>query len=111
VTRRITTYLRTGLEIPDASEITDLALRLKRDDGVVLYLNGVEVYRSNMPEGADTATTLASTYAADDGQTWLSAQLPVSGLVDGTNTLAVSLHQDRRASLDLSFDLELTAWR
>ena len=32
-----------------------------RDDGAVVYLNGTEVFRSNMPTGTITYTTLAST--------------------------------------------------
>jgi hypothetical protein len=110
-TRRIVTYLRATFDIPKASDVTSLPMRIKRDDGVVVYVNGTEAYRSNMPSGPVTATTLATTYAPDDGQTWLSATLPRNLLVDGANTIAVSLHQDRRESLDLSFDMELTAVR
>ena len=32
-----------------------------RDDGVVVYLNGTEVFRSNLPTGTIAYTTLAST--------------------------------------------------
>ena len=42
-TRRITTYLRSEFTVADRSAVTDLAMRLKRDDGVVIYLNGHEV--------------------------------------------------------------------
>ena len=36
-------------------------LRLLRDDGAVVYLNGAEVFRSNMPAGTIAYRTLAST--------------------------------------------------
>jgi hypothetical protein len=57
--RYITTYFRHSFNVTDASNITDLTLWLLRDDGAV-YLNGTEVFRSNMPSGTITYTTLAS---------------------------------------------------
>ena len=86
-------------------------MRLKRDDGVVIYLNGREVYRDLMPTGVITAETLSTTWAPDDGQTWQSASLPTSELVNGRNVIAVEIHQNARGSLDISFDMELQAQR
>src|SRR5690349_7632988 len=48
----ITTYFRRGFEVSDTSLFRSLKLRLVRDDGAVVYLNAVEVLRSNMPTGA-----------------------------------------------------------
>ena len=109
VTRRITTYLRTDFVLADASAVTSLPMRIKRDDGVIVYLNGTEVYRDLMPAGAVTSETLAKTYAPDDGQKWITATLPKDALVSGKNVLAVEIHQNARSSLDLSFDMELSA--
>ena len=107
VTRRITTYFRGDFTVDSAADIKQLAMKLKRDDGIIIYLNGVEVYRELMPAGDVTADTLASTFAPDDGQNWLSRTLPTSALVDGKNTITVEIHQNLRSSLDLSFDLDL----
>src|SRR5439155_23953878 len=57
----ITTYFRKSFSISDPSQISALTLRLLRDDGAVVYLNGTEVYRNNMPSGTIAYTTLAST--------------------------------------------------
>ena len=47
----ITTYFRKTFDVADASKVKSLALRLLRDDGAVLYLNGQEVVRDNMDAG------------------------------------------------------------
>lgn len=104
----ITTYFRHAFNVTNPAAFTSLNLQLKRDDGAVVYLNGAEVYRSNMPTGAVSSTTLASSAASDDGATWLSASLSSSLLVSGTNVLAVEIHQNAGTSSDISFDLSLS---
>ena len=85
-------------------------MRLLRDDGAVVYLNGVEVYRSNMPTGTIGHTTRASSPSATPRSwTWLTALLNPALLVAGDNVIAVEIHQDSPTSSDISFDLELTA--
>src|SRR5262245_42743217 len=44
-------YFRTTFPIADASSVTNLRVRLKRDDGAIVYINGVEMIRDNMPAG------------------------------------------------------------
>src|SRR5215211_7976269 len=56
----ITTYFRRSFNVADAGAFASLTLRLLRDDGAVIYLNGAEVWRSNMPAGAVGSGTLAS---------------------------------------------------
>jgi Bacterial Ig domain/Calcineurin-like phosphoesterase/Purple acid Phosphatase, N-terminal domain len=106
--KHITTYFRRSFSVVDPAAFTALNLRLKRDDGVVVYLNGTEVHRDNLPAGSISSTTLASTTAADDGATWQAVTLASTGLVAGINVLAVEIHQAARDSSDISFDLELT---
>ena len=47
-----TSYFRHSFTVPNPASVPALTLRFVRDDGVVIYLNGVEVTRSNMPAGA-----------------------------------------------------------
>src|SRR6185436_2597454 len=56
----VTTYFRRTFDITNAARFTNLIINLLRDDGAVVYLNGVEAFRQNMPSGAITYTTLAS---------------------------------------------------
>lgn len=103
----VTTYFRKSITIANPSSHSNFTLNVKRDDGIVVYLNGVEVYRNNMPAGAIAHATLASGAASDDGDGIQSATIPVASFVTGTNVLAVEVHQNDVASTDLSFDLEL----
>jgi hypothetical protein len=106
----ITTYFRHRFAVADPSTIATLTLRVLRDDGAVVYLNGVEVWRSNMPSGAIDYRTLASSAigGADENVFHETAVTPTL-LVAGDNVLAVEIHQANATSSDLSFDLELTA--
>lgn len=102
----ITYYFRHSFTFSGTTDGMDLILQLKRDDGAVVYLNGTEVVRSNMPAGTITSTTLASV-AGDDGQDFHEFKLDIDELADGANTLAVEVHQSSTTSSDVSFDLSL----
>ena len=106
----ITTYFRRHFSIANASLVNSLVLRLMRDDGAVVYLNGIEAYRANMPGGTVTYTTLASTTVGGADETsFFSTSLSPALLVNGDNVIAVELHQANVTSSDASFDLELVA--
>jgi len=106
----VTTYFRRAFNVGDPAAFTALTLELLRDDGAVVYLNGNEVWRSNMPAGAVTAATLAAALVSGTAEsTFVSTALDPALLVAGTNVLAVEIHQDSPGSSDLSFDLRLTA--
>ncbi len=105
----ITTYFRHTFTAVNAAAFTDLALRLLRDDGAVVYLNGVEVARQNMPSQTITYTTVASSaVGSTDETTYFPVSIDPANLVEGNNLLAVEIHQNVGSSTDLSFDLELT---
>ena len=104
--RYITTYFRRSFVVETPSSFTNLLLEVLRDDGAIVYLNGVEAQRFNMAAGTVTYTTLTSN-AADDGTNWWPATISASLLVPGTNVLAVEIHQTTVSSSDISFDLEL----
>lgn len=108
VTKFITYYFRKTFTVTDASQVLALAINLLRDDGAVVYLNGVEVARSNMPAGViDYLTNSSTTISGTDETTYLPFTLPASALVTGSNVIAVELHQRDNASSDLSFDMDL----
>lgn len=110
--RFITTYFRRAFVLTDPASFTNLFLRLLRDDGAVVYLNGAEVFRSNMPTGAITFSTRALVAVANNAETqFVSQALSPALLQSGTNLLAVEVHQVNPTSTDVSFDLELTAER
>src|SRR5215207_6162856 len=98
----ITTYFRRAFSVTNAAAFNALTLRLMRDDGAVVYLNGVEVWRSNMPAGTVGFLTTASVaIAGADESTFVQMTLSPSLLVNGTNALAVELHQSGGTSSDI----------
>lgn len=111
--RFITTWFRRSFTVPAAAAVNGLTMRFLRDDGIVVHLNGFEVWRDNMGTGAVTAATPATTSISAPAESQFTAvTLPASALtrlVDGTNLLAVEIHQQAADSSDISFDLELTA--
>lgn len=103
-------YFRGEIEISDISRFSDFKIGLLRDDGAVIYINGAEVLRDNMPEGLIEMNTFASSFAGnEDESTYFSFPLSSSYFQTGTNTIAIEIHQNSLTSSDLKFDLELTA--
>lgn len=101
-----TTYFRTSFNLnalPTANQ--DVVIKLKRDDGAVVYLNGQEVIRDNMP-ATSTYTTFASSNTSNENDFRVHT-IPAANLQVGTNTIAVEVHQCDLSSSDLSFDLQV----
>ncbi len=106
----VTTYFRHAFTVTDPAAFAGLTLELTRDDGAVVFLNGVEVFRSNMPAGAIAHTTLASSAIGGTAEsTFYSTTVNPALLVAGGNVLAAEVHQANGTSSDVSFDLRLSA--
>jgi len=107
-----TTYFRHVFYIEDASDFTELSLGIVRDDGAVVYINGVEATpRINMPGGNINYLTWASgsgvPVGGADESTFYMYDIDPDLLADGLNIIAVEIHQVSGTSSDISFDLEL----
>ena len=107
-----TTYFRHNFTLaeelpPDAA----FTLNLLRDDGAIIYVNGVEILRDNMPGGTIGYGTYSSSTIGDTAQTTYNDHYPdiARHLHAGVNTIAVEIHQCNKDSTDLYFDLDLTA--
>ena len=106
--KHITTYFRRAFTVASPGLYTNLALGVLRDDAAAVYLNGVEVYRGNLPGGALAAATLASGAAsAADETNYFRASLSPALLAAGTNVLAVEVHLGASNSPAMGFDLFL----
>ncbi|MFB0515811.1 MAG: T9SS type A sorting domain-containing protein, partial [Candidatus Neomarinimicrobiota bacterium] len=94
--------------VTDASQYSFLAWDAWKDDGVVVYLNGTEVLRGNMPTG----TISYDSYAVGSEHSHVTLETDASLLVDGENVVAVSLHnKDSDVTGDRSLDLHLVGKR
>jgi hypothetical protein len=105
----ITSYFRKSFNITNIAAIKKMDVRIKRDDGIVIYVNGTQIYRDNMPTGTIAYNTFSVTNAPDDGNTFLDYFIPLNYFVQGNNNISVELHQVSLTSSDLSFDFELIA--
>jgi predicted alpha-1,2-mannosidase len=104
-----TYYFRKSFEVSELSLVADLHLALRRDDGAVVYINGVEVIRDNMPTGDIAYSTYAiNALSGDDEINYVDYYLATDYLVEGSNVVAVEIHQSNASSSDVSFDLQLT---
>jgi hypothetical protein len=105
----VTYYFRKAFTFGADPARASLVLNAAIDDGAVIYLNGVEIHRINMPGGAVTHTTLAANPIANATFSGV-IELPGSALVHGTNILAVEVHQAAATDdPDMVFGLELFA--
>jgi hypothetical protein len=102
----ITTYFRKSINIADTAYLRSAIINLLVDDGAVIYVNGTEATRFNMPAGAITYSTVASSAANENVYVELSINPAL--FIPGDNTVAVEIHQNYAASSDLSFDMDLT---
>lgn len=102
-------YFRHEFQIADKDALGQLRVQLIRDDGAIVYLNGVEVVRDNMPAGPVNHQTWATSpeVAGEAERTWYSHLISKEALRNGRNVLAVRVHQQRAASSDVSFNLRL----
>lgn len=106
----VTYYFRRTINLDDASGVASLKLSVMRDDGVIVYLNGTEVFRDNLPTGDVTFQTYASTpIGGADESTYHDKDVDPALLKTGKNVIAVEMHQANASSSDISFDFELSA--
>ncbi len=105
-----TYYFRKNFDISDISLFDSFEIGLLRDDGAVVYINGSEVIRDNMPSGDIGHDTFASDFVGnEDETTFFMFQVENSYFVSGLNTIAVEVHQNSLSSSDVKFDLMMNA--
>ena len=109
--RYITTYFRDSFVLPGNVTITNLNFRLTRVDGAVVWLNGQEAFRTNLPAGPITYTNLALQAVipirAGTPYIFYPTNIAVSNLPAGTNLVAVEIHLYATNRTALGFDMEL----
>jgi hypothetical protein len=101
----ITTYFRKTVNIIDTTNLKLAKLTLLADDGAVIYVNGIEAARFNMPVGIITYTTLASSASTEN--VYVEYSINPKLFKPGANVIAVEIHQNNVTSSDLSFDMDL----
>ena len=105
-------WFRQQFTITDASALSQVAVTTRADDGVVVYVNGIEIGRKKLPTGTLASTSYATaaprTSIATATANAVTFPVPTTALRDGPNVITASTHLNYRSTADLSFDLVMT---
>jgi len=111
--RYITTWFRKPFEVTrEQLQEGRFFIHLLKDDGAVVYLNGTEIARANIPCGEIAAGTLAETgISGTTEEVFITWRIDPALLNEGSNLIAAEVHQNAASSSDLSFDLRFSCYR
>ncbi|MCF0198304.1 MAG: CotH kinase family protein [Bacteroidaceae bacterium] len=102
--QQTTYYISKSFNLTGSPQSDQFYLDYLVDDGMCVYVNGKEVGRYNMPSGTITYESLAPVSNNGDQGT---LEIPASLLHEGTNTIAVELHNNTATSSDIIWDAAL----
>lgn len=101
-------YFSKTITINEPEKYLAFGFQIKRDDGIVVYLNGKEVYRNNIPMISVTGNTFAAERVDGSRESEvLIATFDSEFVIKGKNIISVSVHQVAPDSSDCIFDLEM----
>lgn len=104
----LTAYFAKDFTVNLADLTATMELGIRRDDGIIVYLNGEEVVRDNMPTGTVTHDTFSSTTIDGAAETAFNIfSIPKNKFVQGANRISIELHNRSATSSDLTIDAYL----
>lgn len=112
-TRALTSYYRRTFDVADVGAFTRYRLTTRADDGVVVYVNGTEVARANLPAGTVGPNTYATAAPTTTNATAsaVTVDLPSTVLRNGSNVVTAEVHSNYRSTPTTSFDATIVASR
>lgn len=106
---RTTYYLRQDFQFNNAFSSATINIDSHLDDGLVVYLNGQEITRFNMPNGEIAYDTTASSGREWDDLAEIASGIDISAaLQTGMNVLAVGVHNAAAGSSDIAFGANIS---
>jgi hypothetical protein len=94
-------FIRRSFQVRNLSEIKELIFRVDYDDGFIAYLNGREIARANLEGVARYNTKAKKGHEAGDPKDFeITDKLNL--LKEGSNVLAIQVHNDKLTSNDLT---------
>lgn len=100
-------YARKDVTLTKEQAQQYLKLTTYADDGTVVYVNGKEVARKNMPQGRISANTPATQRPESQNAQLFSVDVPAEYLREGRNAIAVEVHANSHWSNNISFDMQV----
>lgn len=102
-----TTYFRKTIRLESTPTRSDVfLLNYWIDDGFIIYVNGQEAARFQMPSGNVSFNDFSSTYAGDEPLTG-SLNISSSLFKSGDNVIAVEIHNNKASSRDIFWAAEI----
>jgi serine/threonine protein kinase/formylglycine-generating enzyme required for sulfatase activity len=104
----MTCYFRLGFEASTPPQ-APISFKMLFDDGAVVYLDGVELWRENISDGKVEHATKASHTTNEPVEREKKVGANGPRLTVGPHLLAVEVHQSSPTSSDLAFALEVVS--
>lgn len=112
--RPVVSVYRHEFEIEAGTELEEITLTTRADDGIVLYVNGQEIERVNIDEGivrlgsypTYANRAIGASYAVSNP---VVITVPADAFVAGTNVISASVHSNYRSTPSHSFELTAVA--
>lgn len=102
-------YFRKTFTVINPQQYATFKINLRRDDGVIVYLNGAKVFSNNLLNSGVNYSTLALNDCSDDGDSLFTFNLPSSDFLNGKNLFAVEIHPSNVNDVDLTFEMNVEA--
>ena len=103
-----TTWFRHSFTVANPATLPSARVRVLCDDGVVVYLNGVEIGRWNLHTGIVLPFSPASVPVTGTAENDFHVfAFDPALLLPGVNVIAAEIHQVAPTSTDISFDCEV----
>ncbi len=107
--KNICAFFRRTVELEDPQSAKKVVGKLVCDDGCVVYVNGEEVHRFNLPAGElKSDTTSVFTVGGEIERHEFTFLVDAAKFKPGKNVIAARVHQRGAESSDLAFNLSLT---
>lgn len=108
----VTKYFRKTIVINNPKDYVVFEMKIKRDDGILIHINGREVFRNNMPFGRITGTTFSLERIEPADETKILSKMVIpKTFKTGKHNIDVSIHQYDLRSSDCIFSLELVGYK
>lgn len=109
INKNITNYFKKTFYLDDPFKFIFYKLNIKKDDGIIVYLNGNEITRIDMPEGDISHKSLARGLIVKGEMEKVVHTIVLSpeDFIAGRNTISASVHKANATSVDCIFNIEL----
>jgi len=108
--KHLVAYFTKTFKIENPFKYKAYLLNMRRDDGAITFINGKEVWKSNITYDTNTFNDISiiKTTTRSSETRYFSTLLLPTDFKEGENIISVAVYQRSPRSSDLAFDLELT---